>query len=366
MNKVDSATPLETATLPEDEQALEALREILVGHYSDRVIDLNEELDQVHSVLTLLEEQINDKDALVETITPIIAKSIRTSIRDSRDEMVDALNPIIAESIRASITDSRGQMIDALYPIMGSLVTRAVSEAMQDLARKIDSQMRRTMSFEAIKRRFVAQAHGVSNADIIIRDSMPFEVIEVFLIHRETGILLLYLADTDDDQANSEIDSELISGMLTAIQDFAQDAFGRGEESDLSEVHSGGKEILIESTQAVYIAVVSKGIEPVGYRATVREMLYEIDQRYNHLLKEFNGDVTQFSAAQVQLDSLIHRETTTAEEIEIDGQLSDSGNSNAKMRGDFSFPPPKRDERTLLITAASLIVVFLLIYLLFG
>ena len=339
-SKMDKVDP---ATASEDEQALEALREILVGHYSDRVTDLQIELDQAQSHLALLEEQINDKDALVEMITPIMADSIRTSVRDSRDAMVDAL-----------------------YPIMGRLVTRAVTEAMQDLARQIDSQMRRTINFTLIKRRFMAQTHGISSAEMAIRDALPFEVLEIFLVHRETGILLSYLDDADDVLANSEIDSELISGMLTAIQDFVQDAFGRGEEENLEKIHYGDKEILIETTQSVYIAVVSEGIEPSGFRTMVREVLYEIDQRYNDSLQQFDGDTAHFSAARTQLGTLILHTSTNADNVEIDGQLVETETTEREEIGKPLIVAPKRDDNTILLFSVALIVIFLLIFLIFG
>lgn len=55
------------------------------------------------------------------------------------------------------------------------------------------------------------------------RTALPFKVEEVFVIHRESGLLLHH--ETRDPASMS--DSDLISGMLTAIRDFAQDAFGQ-------------------------------------------------------------------------------------------------------------------------------------------
>src|SRR4030095_11117532 len=108
----------------------------------------------------------------------------------------------------------------------------------------------------------------------------PFQVLEIFLIHRETGLLLRVL--TQDPKLVA--DSELISGMLTAIRDFAQDALGQGQGGDLDEVQYVDKRILIESTRYIYIALVSQGIEPIGFRNEVRERLTDIEKAYLTLL----------------------------------------------------------------------------------
>jgi len=321
-----------------DEEKLEALRDILLGQHRQRIAELQTELDDLHATLTLLDERINDKSALVETITPIIAASIRTSIRDSRDEMVRALNPIIAETIRSNVNDSRDAMIEALYPITGRLVQRSVTESMRDLARRIDHQMRAALSVRGMMRRVQARARGISAAEFALRESLPFQVSELFFVHRETGILLYYLSDRqprhgelDGDLAGESemeeepFDSDLISGMLTAIQDFVQDAFGRGEEGQLDEVQYGNKQILIEAAQYTYIAVVVQGIEPSGFRAEMRDEAYEIERDCAKTLRSFDGDVAALQPAARRLQKLVRStepQTNTEDDAAADASPS--------------------------------------------
>lgn len=314
---------------PDSDDPLEALRAILLGHYRVQAQDLEAELTQVQAVITALDARINDKAALIDTITPIIAQSIRTSIRDSRGEMIEALHPIMADAIQSSIRDSRESMVEALYPIMGRLVQRAVTEAMRDLARSIDHQMRNAFSFRAVSRRIVARAGGLSEAELAIRDALPFVVDEIFLIHRESGLLLRYL---EFDSANAAVaetrvadltvaataldaqsapeedgplnDSDLISGMLTAIRDFAADALGRGEEGQLDEVQFGEKSILIEAAPHVYMAVVVRGIEPRAFRTKIREQVYAIEERFLPELRTYRGDPAPFATVSNELYGL--------------------------------------------------------------
>jgi hypothetical protein len=247
---------------------LEDLREILFGHQVDR---LEGELDE-------LEQRLTERDALVAIIAPVLGDVIRRQIRDAREEM-----------------------IEALYPIIGQLVVRAVSEAIRDLARNIDAQMRTSLSPRAILRRVQARASGVSGTEMALRESLPFEVAEVFLIHRETGLLLRHISHDPD----ASPDSDLISGMLTAIRDFAQEAFGRGQEGQLEEIQYGDRRILIEAARHAYLAVVVDGIEPAGFRAEMRDRIIGVDHAHTKTLRQYDGDATPLASVDPSLSTLV-------------------------------------------------------------
>jgi len=262
-----------------DDADLDALQDLLVGPYRQQAHDLETKLSAMQAELAELERTINDKQALVDTMTPIVASSIRQSISESREEM-----------------------IDALYPILGRLVTRAVSESMRELVHRIDAQMRNAFSMQTIARRMKARTMGVSEAELILREALPFKVHEVFLIHRETGILLRFASA---EPAVSG-DFDLISRMLTAIRDFAQDAFGRSEEGELDEIQYGETTILLEAAQRVYLAVVTEGVIPPGFRTGVRERLYQIEADMSITLRDFDGDVSVFEAVSPMLNQLLY------------------------------------------------------------
>jgi hypothetical protein len=256
---------------PQGDQSLETLRDILFARYRQQIARLEADIDD-------LERRVDDKDTLTAIVTPIIGDAIRRRIRDARDEMVEVL-----------------------YPIIGQTVVRAVREAIRDLARNIDAQMRTSFSPRAIWRRLRARASGVSGADMALREALPFDIAEVFLVHRETGLLLWHISR--DPTASP--DSDLISGMLTAIRDFVQDAFGQNREGQLDEVQYGERRILIEATQLAYLAVVVDGIEPPGFRAEMRERIIEITQAHERTLREYDGDPEPLAAVEGTLRSLV-------------------------------------------------------------
>ncbi len=226
---------------------------------------------------------------------------------DDASWLAAAIAPILSEALRLKIRDARDEMIEALYPIIGQTVVRAVTEAVRDLARTVDAQMRATVGPRQIWRRFQARLRGVSGAELALRDALPFSVSQVFLIHQETGLLLQHVArDTAD------ADTDLIGAMLTAIRDFTREAFGDGRPEDLDAIDVGGRRIVIEAAQRVYIAAVVDGVEPAGFRALMRDCVVAIAQDHAPELRDYDGDATPFDSEEDRLRWLM---ATAASEV---------------------------------------------------
>lgn len=287
-----------------DDDPLELLRELLLDHYRSRVQELEAEAAKARQQLVALETRIGDTDELMATITPVIAHSIQKSIREAPHDMIDALSPIIADAVRTSIAESRESMIEALYPITGQLVQRSVTEAMRDLARRIDAQMRTTFDLKSIWQRIRIVLGFAPSSEHLLRQALPFQVEEIFLIHRETGLLLQHIRAGLASPAEQPQDAELIGSMLTAIRDFVTDVFGHGEEGQLTQVEHGEKLILLEAAHFSYLAIVVTGVEAQGYRARMRERIFSIDNEYMRLLRDFSGDVSPFAMTAEQLKQL--------------------------------------------------------------
>ncbi len=247
-----------------EQDAMDVLRGLLLGDDRAHVANLATQIDD-------LSAKVDDDEVLIQRINPILGEAIRRTIRDSREEM-----------------------IDALYPIIGQLVLRAVTEAMRDLARTIDARMRRTISPSSVARRIQAQVSGVSGADVMLRDVLPFEISEIFLIHRESGLLLHHVSSETTDDEHAQDDSDIISGMLTAISEFVRDAFGteelEREGADLDEIQYGDASVLLEKGRHAYIAVVTDGVEPAGFRAQLRQCVQAFDLANKDLLQAYDGN----------------------------------------------------------------------------
>lgn len=264
------AAPDDAAQQPADDFVFGELRQILVGQEQERIASVSDEVDDLKQLMA-------DKDALAAIIAPSLDSALRDKIQQNRAEMVDVL-----------------------YPIIGQTVLRAVTEAIQDLARTVDARVRTSITPRAVLRQLKAQVAGVSSAELALRDALPFEVAEIFLIHRPTGLLLRHVSA----DAETAPDRDLVSGMLTAIRDFAADAFGRGQQSELEAIQYGDRRVLLEAAEHVYVAAVVEGIEPPGFRAALRELVLDVESRYRYVLRNYQGDATAFGALDATLATM--------------------------------------------------------------
>ena len=257
-------------------------------------------------------------DALLDDLRAIVAGPDREHLRlleariaevehrtGDHEALVAAVSPILGDAIRRQVREDRAELIESLYPIIGQLISRAVAEAIRDLARTIDRRMRTSFSPAYYLRRLQARARGVSDAELALRDALPFLVVELFLVHRESGLLLLHLSREQPASSAAEDNSDLVSSMLTAIRDFAQDAFGQDQEGGLDEIQYGDRRILIEALQHVYLAVIVDGVEPAGFRAKLRDRGTEVENAYREALENYNGDASQLEAVRPDLARLL-------------------------------------------------------------
>jgi len=152
----------------------------------------------------------------------------------------------------------------------------------------------------------VSRMRGVSSAELALRDSLPFYIKEIFLIQYGSGLLLAHSHPGSTEVA----DSDLISGMLTAIRDFVKDSFGHGDaDKELDEIQYGDERIIIQSGRAAYLAVVITGVESEGFRAKLHVFVSELHVKYEKSLAQYNGDPTTLPNLQPKIARLVLEST---------------------------------------------------------
>ncbi len=233
-----------------------------------------------------LRRLIEDLERVRERVRPILTTLVHDRARAEEFEFAEAVAPVIGPAIRHQIRDARQDIIDALYPVIGQIINKAVSEAIRELTAKIDSRLRPQIDFGTRIRWFFWRLRGLSEAELILREAVPYAIRHIFLIHRETGLLLAH-RDVGGLSAKAP---DLISGMLTAIRDFVADSFGQADR-ELEDISYGDQRILLEAGQDAYLAVVLEGVEPPGYAHVMRTALNNIGVDYERDLRRFRGDM---------------------------------------------------------------------------
>ncbi|MCI0699309.1 DUF4115 domain-containing protein [candidate division KSB1 bacterium] len=302
--------------------SVERLREILLEGDRARMRTLEHELDEVRTTIA-------DKEALLASLNPVIADLLERKIASSGEEMAEIVAPLMGPAIKKQVAESKDEMVEALYPVIGQTVRRAVAEAMRKLVKQINERLDKSFNLKITWLRLKARILGLPEPLVLLPQVFPFAIEQLFLIDQRTGLLIAHTAlenagatngkAINDEPRNGEskngepVESELensepangepmngkpqmVSGMLTAIQDFTKEAFGTNAEGDLHEVKYGDKMIFVASSPPVFLAAVAVGVAPPQFPEKLRGALRRIHNTFHAALREFDGDATPLEA----------------------------------------------------------------------
>lgn len=228
---------------------------------------------------TLLLRQERERTALLEARIAALENQLQHA-----ESMRALLAPVIGQALAERVRDARDEMAEALYPVIGKTVLRAVNEAIRDLARSMDASMRQRLQIPWLQSMRL-RLRGVDSGTAALRRALPFAVQDMFVIHRESGLLIHH-----ESQAQLLADADLVSGMLSAIRSYVHDSFGADAEGSLDAISYGAMRILIEEGSAAVLAVVIQGFEPMQFQALMRDQLAALHNSHGDALRNFAGD----------------------------------------------------------------------------
>lgn len=231
-----------------------------------------------------LAQQIENSPAeIAHAIAPEIGIAIKEQIRLDKEAIAQALAPEMGKAITAQIELERDAMVDALYPVIGNTISKYMAEAIKTINEKVSN----ALSVEGVQRKIRSKVQGVSEAELILQESMPFTVQAIFLIHKASGLVI----SEAQHSGNYQLESEMLAGMLTAIRSFVNECIIQpGEISELNQIEYGDSKIMLEVAGYCYMAVVIKGEPPPSFIEKVRQTVSNLILNYAKLIHEFNGD----------------------------------------------------------------------------
>ena len=129
---------------------------------------------------------------------------------------------------------------------------------------------------------------------------------DVFLISGN-GLLLSHLSNT----RREGMDEEILSSMLTAVQDFVRDSFGDGQDKPgdggLGKLEYGSKKIMLAHGRGAYAAAVMSGEEHPRMRLDLAGALKALEEGMGDVLASWDGDMDDVSGAADYLKPLMAR-----------------------------------------------------------
>ena len=242
----------------DQKEKLKLLKEILLTE--DRVFaqSITKKLDTLNNV-------INQKQKLSQRVDPIVDDKLDEFVK----EIPKTLGPTITKTLKEEIKNSQDAVVEALYPIMGKMIKKYIQNEIKMLSERINSQVQSSFSMKTWKRKFKSMFTGIKEEDIILSNLVKPEIEQIFIIEKESGIL------SGSYSKKETIDKDLISGMLTAIKSFVEDAFSAGNQ-DLESIEYELYNIHIQNFHFYYIAVVVSGAYNQAYKSRLENKLLEL------------------------------------------------------------------------------------------
>src|SRR2546422_11572427 len=122
---------------------------------------------------------------------------------------------------------------------------------------------------------------------------------DIFLLHR-SGLLLKHYTR----RLRPNVDSDVLSGMLVAVQEFIKDSF-RGEKGGLNEIRFGEIRIVVMEGKWTILAAVVRGARPFDIQPQLGVALTDLEAKYEDPLIDWDGTMDQIADVDRIMQDLI-------------------------------------------------------------
>ena len=276
---------------------LEQLRKLLLGsEYQD---------------LLQLQREFSDHSHTSDKISKVISEAI--SIRTGQDDSLStAIVPSVEEAIRVSAKRDPKRLANALFPVMGPAIRESVAETFAAMMQQMNQLMENSFSARSVKWRIDAYRTNRPFAEVMLSETYVYQVEQVFLIHRETSLLVNHLTS-----ANAIVkDPDMVSSMLTVVTDFVKDSFVVDKQQNVKSIKFGQLNLLFEAGPHAIIVAAVRGMIPSGLQVSLREQLEELHRLYGSKLETYDGNAGQFPDTYDQLEKCLLSEKKGGAESE--------------------------------------------------
>jgi OOP family OmpA-OmpF porin len=264
------------------------LRELLFAQEIERLKSLQKRLD-------------NPIDHARDT-SEVIAEALL--LRAQKDNMLyTALGPLTEKLFKEALRKSPMDFVNVLFPLMGPAIRQSVAETFHSMLESFHRTVELVFSWKSLRWRWEALRTGTSFSEVVALHTLVYRVNEVFFIHMKNGLPLCHVYN----EGVTVQDTDMVSAMFTAIQDFARDSFAGGPESHLDALRMSEFTILLERGSTAYLACVVRGVVSPEFRERLRNTMATLQIKFADELDSFSGDgdVEKFASAHRYLEDLL-------------------------------------------------------------
>ncbi len=222
-----------------------------------------------------------------------VAGDIRTGLSSG---VLSAMSTLIAQSA-ASVFENLG-MPDADFILMegptANVTVLTLSGGQLSLLALVDKET----NLGVLKLEMKRAAHRIAEA-LGLAFGKRAELTELFVLHK-SGLLLRHYSDT----LRTDIDRDILGGMLVGVQDFVKQTLS-AKEGTLDQMRYGEYTILFVRGSEVIAAAVTRDGDTESLQYQLMDALQEFEEKYRPTLKEWTGDAAAFPGIDACFEKLL-------------------------------------------------------------
>jgi outer membrane protein OmpA-like peptidoglycan-associated protein len=250
--------------------------------------------------LRALVARLDDPGRQARDVSQVLPEAVL--LRKDDPHLTRALAPTVEEAITSSVRRNPQPLADALFPVIGPAIRKAIAASLSAMLESVNRTLEHSLSWRAVKWRITALRTGKSFAEIVLLNTLVYRVEQVLLIDRRSGLLLQHVTDGTTPLP----DADMVSGMLTAIRDFARDSFKVSEQEALDTLEVGDLKVWIEQGPYAVLAAVVRGTAPLEVRTVLQVAIERLHAYFGDVLRDFKGDTAPLEVTRPTLETCLH------------------------------------------------------------
>ncbi|MDZ7705429.1 MAG: hypothetical protein U5L04_13215 [Trueperaceae bacterium] len=247
--------------------------------------------------LQALQARFDNPDAWRSQLNDILPGAFYELLQRD-NSFAQVLAPAIEEGVRSSVERNPEALAEVLMPTIRVAVRRIFETTISSTVEAINRTLEHSLN---VRWRVEAWRTGRPFAEVVMSHTLIYQVEQVFLIHRESGLLIQQVGQDDESMQ----DGDMVSAMLTAIQDFVRDSFKIGDEEALNVVQVGGLTVMIEQGSQAILAGVVRGTPRSELSDIFQDALSLVHIQFRKAFRSFDGDTEPFDEAQPALKTCL-------------------------------------------------------------
>lgn len=226
---------------------------------------LKEEL----KLLNQLKEKVLSEEKFTEEVSKVLSGAIKRA-QEKNPAFEKSLSVPIQKGVSRAFTENKQTIIDGLLPIMGQLIRKTVSNSIKQVVTDINRILELGFSTKALKWRWQSFQTGESFAEIVFQKTIRYQVNEIFLINRNSGLLIEHVGI--DDMLK---DNNAISAMLSVIQEFVGDSL-QSPDDHLQSAEIGDNLLFFSHGPKAFLTFVIKGVPTERFKSKSFELIENV------------------------------------------------------------------------------------------